>query len=548
MIRKLFLKFLVLGIIQIPFARSATPKLIVVISVDQLRYDYLVRFREHFGEEGFMYLFNNGANFINATYKHALSMTGPGHAVISTGSYGNQNGIFANNWYDVITKQDVYCVGDRSVDGVGNFSARMSPANLIGSTFGDELRIHSNFHSKVISVSIKDRAAVLLGGKLADGAYWMSDSSFVTSTYYMDDLPDWVSSFNKSELINSYFGRKWKRALPEAVYASMDKDDAPYEGVGNGLGRTFPHTITGDDTSRISSSYYWALLSSPFGNEILSSFAKEAMKAEKLGRRGFTDLVCIGFSSNDYVGHLFGPHSQEAMDITVQTDRILADLFAFIDTEVGLTNCVIVLTSDHGIAPIPEYLLAQNEHTDAGRLMQKTLMNYCTTALIGRFGQLKENQRWLDRITGCNIYLNRDMVRQKKLAIEQVTKALADSLLTMREIAASFTRQEMMALVGSSPIEQRMKRSFHRLRSGDIVYALKPYFIEGYSTTGTTHGSPYDYDAHVPMIIVGTGIRKGTFASEVSPADIAPTLSALLGVEFPAGREGRVLEEALRLP
>jgi predicted AlkP superfamily pyrophosphatase or phosphodiesterase len=543
MIKKHFLKVLLLVAILTHSAFGATPKLILVISLDQFRYDYITRFEKHFEEGGFKYLMHNGANFTNSTYKHALNLTGPGHAVISTGSYGNENGIFANNWYDIRTKEDVYCVDDKTVNGIGRVSASMSPANLIGSTFGDELRMHSSSHSKVISISNKDRAAVLMGGKFANGVFWMSDSLFVTSTYYMDVLPDWVSSFNASGLINSYFGKQWKRALPETAYASVDKDDAPYEG----LGRTFPHTITGEDTTRISPSYYWAILSSPFGNEILATFAKKAIKAEKLGRRGFTDLLYVGFSSNDYVGHVFGPHSHEVLDMTVQTDHTLADLFAFVDTEVGLANCIIVLTSDHGVAPIPEYLLAQNENADAGRLPQKTLLDYCASILRGAFGKLKEDESWIDRITSGNIYFNRQTVRAKNLTIDDVAKVLADSLVYMHEVATAFTRQEMITLIPSSPTEERMKRSFHRLRGGDIFYILKPYFIAGYSATGTTHGSPYDYDAHVPMIFVGNGIRKGTFASEASPVDIAPTLSALLGVEFPAGREGRVLVEAIGL-
>ncbi|MFN0158999.1 MAG: alkaline phosphatase family protein [Bacteroidota bacterium] len=526
------------------------PSLVVVISLDQFRYDYLVRFREHFGPDGFNYLLDNGANFSNATYKHALNMTGPGHAVILSGAYGNQNGIIANNWFDRASGKDMYCVADKNAQVVGAAGHSVSPQNFVGSTFGDELRLHTGFQSKVISVSNKDRAAVLLGGKLASGVYWMMDSSFVTSTYYRKDLPAWVSTFNTSGKVNSYFGRMWERTLPEDAYAGMDKDDVPYENGGNGLGRVFPHTITGDDRAKITKSYYYALLTSPFGNEILSEFAKAAVQGEELGRRGVTDLLCVGFSSNDYVGHSFGPHSHEVLDMTVQTDRMLADLFAFLDVEVGLRNCIFVLTSDHGVAPIPEYVTTHYEHADAGRVPTKTLEEYVVNSLTHAYGAPKKDLKWLEAITDGNVYLNHgtleEMERDKKSTSGSIATTLADSLRAKPEFAFAYTRDQLLSLIPSSVAEQRMKASFHPLRSGDVLFAFKPYYIEGYSSYGTTHGQPYDYDAHVPVVIVADGIRSGSYSGEASPADIAPTLSALLGIEFPAGRSGRVLIEAIK--
>lgn len=524
----------------------ATPKpsLVVVISLDQFRYDYLVRFREHFGPDGFNFLLDNGANFSNATYKHALNLTGPGHAAILSGAYGNQNGIIANNWFDRTSGKEMYCVADKTAQLVGGAGNAASPVNFIGSTFGDELRLHSGFRSKVISMSNKDRAAVLLGGKLANGVYWMMDSSFVTSSYYRTDLPDWVSMFNGSGKVNSYFGRTWERTLPEDAYAGVDKDDAPYESGGNGLGRAFPHRVMGDDATKITKSYYHALLTSPFGSEILSEFAKAAVRGEELGRRGVTDLLCVGFSSNDYVGHSFGPHSHEVLDMTVQTDRILADLFAFLDVEVGLRNCVFVLTSDHGVAPIPEYLTTHFEHAAAGRVMAKVQEEYIANALTRVYGAPKKGN-WFDAITDGNVYLNNAIMRDKKVALSAVAATLADSLRARPEFALVYSRDQLMSLLPAAIAEQRMKHSFHPLRSGDVFFAFKPYYIEGYSSYGTTHGQPYDYDAHVPVVIVGDGIRPGTYATEASPADIAPTLSALLGIEFPAGRSGRVLVEAM---
>ena len=524
-----------------------TPTLIIVITLDQFRYDYLPRFKDHFGKGGFMYLLEKGANFSNATYKHAMNTTGPGHAVILSGAYGNQNGIFANHWYDVEGKRTVYCVADTTVSVVGAPGAGVSPANFDGSTFGDELKLHYNFHSKVISISIKDRAAILLGGKLADISMWMIDSAFVTSSYYAAALPAWVKSFNSSGIINSYFGKVWLKTLPEAAYSTVEPDDSQYESDENGLGRVFPHRITGNDPTRITRSFYYALQTSPFGSEILAAFTKRAILAEQLGKRKTPDLLCVSFSSNDYVGHSYGPFSQEVMDMTVRTDQMLADLLTFVDRKIGLNNCVIVLTGDHGVAPTPEYLRMHVHGTVARRVQHDFLRTHSEEALVRTFGAPGAQRSWVAGIWSRNVYLNRDIIREKNLSVDLVAAALSDSLLKLPDIATAFSRHDVLTLVPRSTTELRIKQSFHRLRSGDVVYALKPYFYEDGDSSGAEHGSPYEYDAHVPLLIAGKGVRSGTYATEASPADIAPTLSALLGVEYPAGRQGRVLVEALKL-
>jgi predicted AlkP superfamily pyrophosphatase or phosphodiesterase len=525
--------------------RASSPKLIVVICLDQFRYDYLTRFNDRCGEGGLRYLTNNGANFSNATYKHAFNTTGPGHAAIASGSYSDRNGIIANNWFDINSKHDQYCVGDGSVTLVSAAGEGLSPKNLVVSTFGDQLRAHSRFRSKVISLSNKDRAAILLGGKRPNGAFWMIDSAYVTSTYYTTRLPGWVRTFNESGIINSYFNRLWQRALPQHEYAMMDRDDAPYEGDANGLGKTFPHRIAGTDTTRITQSYYWALLSSPFSSEVLESLAKAAIRGERLGGRGTTDMLCVSFSATDFVGHTFGPDSQEILDMFVRTDRILADLLAFINRDVGLNNCVIVVTSDHGVTPIPERLLARDPHATAGRIDNRTLLEYSSRSLTRAFGSLQKAPAWIDRITGNNVYIDRDALSEKHVLMDSVSRILAESLKIIPQIAVVLTRNEILRAGAGSSIGQMMKRSFYPARSGDVVFVLKPHYIEASGTTGTSHSEPYDDDAHVPLVFVGHGFRKGTFVSEASPVDITPTLAKLLGIPFPAGREGRVLEEAL---
>jgi predicted AlkP superfamily pyrophosphatase or phosphodiesterase len=524
------------------------PRLVVVISLDQFRYDYLVRFRGHYGTDGFCYLQENGATFSNATYKHAFNMTGPGHAVILTGTYGNQNGITTNTWYDQAQQQNVYCVADRSVSIVGGSGDGRSPANLIVPTFGDELRLHTGFISKVISISHKDRAAILMGGKIASGAFWLVDSSFVTSSYYMKSLPLWVQKFNASGVANSYFGRKWTQTLSEEAFVGTDQDDVPYESNWSTIGRAFPHPIHGNDSAHITRSYYSALLTSPFGMEVLAAFAQAAIEGERLGENMFPDLLCIGFSSTDYVGHSFGPDSREMLEMAIQTDRILSELLKYLDTRIGLQNTVVVLTSDHGVTPIPEYIRRQYPNADVGRISHAKIEEYSNSSLAHAFGKTRAGHKWVKRIVDGNIYLDYSVVKEQNLDLHNVATVLADSLMNLHEIAFSTSRQALLARSTQSPLEAKLKRSYHPTRSGDVLFALRPYFYLEDAAEGAEHGNPYEQDAHVPLIIMGQGIRNGTYTTEASPADIGPTLSALLGVEFPAAREGRVLTEALKLP
>ncbi len=529
-----------------PASQASNPKLIVVISIDQFRYDYLVRFRPYFGKQGFNYLLEHGANFVNASFKHAVNTTGPGHAAMLSGTYANANGIIANDWYDRETKQWVYCVADPGVSLVGAQGAGRSPRNFIGSTIGDELRLRTGFRAKVISIANKDRAAILMAGKMPSGVFWVNDSMFVTSTYYMNDLPNWVKKLNQSRYIDSFFGKVWNKALPDTAYASVDDDDVPYEADYDGSGRTFPHKIVGTDSTRITPSYYASLARSPFGAELIKEFAQRAIDAERLGQRGITDMLCVGFSSQDIVGHAYGPHSVEVMDFVVRMDAMLADFFAFLNRRVGLDRCLLVLTADHGIAPIPAYIKRHHRSADVGKVSLDSLWKFCYRVLTQRFGAPPEGD-WIDAIEGNNIYLRRtNFPHLKTPTLEWAASELADSLRSFHPIAAAYTSHHLLSIKDETPLARKMKRSFHGRRSGDVLYALKPFWVEGGKASGTTHGEPYEYDAHVPLILVGEGIRKGRYATEASPVDLAPTLSVLLGVEFPAGREGRVLVEALR--
>ena len=525
---------------------SPPPRLVVVITLDQFPYEYLVRFGPWFGKGGFRRLMTDGANFTNASYKHAVTLTGPGHAVILSGTYGNQNGIIANTWYDIGRHASVYCVDDAAVTVVGCSGTGKSPALFVGSTYGDELRITTGFRAKTVAVSHKDRAAILTGGKLANGAYWMSDSSFVSSTYYMHALPGWARAFNASGAINACFGRVWNARVPQAAFEGLDPDDVPWEDGANGLGRTFPHRITGDNRSVITSSFYHAMIESPYGNEVLASFAKAAVRGEELGKRGVTDLLAVSFSSTDYVGHAFGPHSREELELTVATDSIIADFLSFLDAELGAGSYIAVLTSDHGVAPMPEYITAHRPGWDAGRVPTDSIAGRCERALEARWGKPASGFRWIEKTTDRNIYLRRQVLQEFRVPAEAAAAAAAVALAGLRGIAGAYTRGEIESGAPHAVLGGKLQRSYYPSRSGDLVYVLKPYFLQGSESVGTSHGEPYEYSAHVPLIIMGAGIRPGMYPMEASPADLAPTLSVLTGVELPAAREGRVLTEALR--
>ncbi len=519
----------------------STPKFVVVLVVDQLPYDWLVRFNEYYGENGFRYLMKNGADFSNASYKHALNKTAPGHAVIMTGCYANVNGIIANRWYDPVAGRDVYCVADPGATMLAGSGDGKSSLNLVVPTFGDQLRLHTGFVGKVVSIAQKDRSAILLGGKMPSAAVWMSDTLFVSSSYYGDHLPSWVTAFNASGRVTSYRGKTWKRTLPDAAFRLADADDVPYESDVHGLGRAFPHPIEGKDPQ----SYNYALLSSPYGLDVLNALVMSAVKSEQLGKRDVTDLLCVSFATPDYVGHTFGPNSREVMEIAVHTDRAIAELLQSIDDEVGLSNTIVVLTSDHGVTPIPEYLQSKLPNVDAGRVSRRDFMDACNNALQSAFGAAPQNKNWVKRLVDMNLYLDRDVLKEKQLDLALVSRVLADSINRFPSIALALPKIELLAGASFSPLAEKMRRSFHHERSGDVVLAYKPFYSLDDEPSGAEHGNPYEYDAHVPVILMGEGINPGRYVTEASPVDIAPTLSALLGIELPPGREGRVLHEAL---
>ncbi|MBI3364884.1 MAG: alkaline phosphatase family protein, partial [Ignavibacteriae bacterium] len=432
---------------------------------------------------------------------------------------------------------------DETVMMLGSTGMGRSPRNLKLTTVGDMLRLRTGNQSKVVGISSKDRSAILMAGKTGT-AYWIEDSVVVTSTYYMKSLPPYISAFNRSGIFEQYFGQTWTEVNPLAAAKLCDTDDAWYESGGPGLGRTFPHRIIGNDFTRITPSYYGALDGSPFSAEILLALGRSIFAAESLGTRGVTDMFCIGISTPDIIGHSFGPNSHEVFDDVLRTDSLLASFFSFLDTHVGLDNCIIALSSDHGIAPIPEYIKKTSPATDAGRITADEVSTIANRVLSNRFRARSSIPRWVEKVIDCDIYLNAGFIDSLHVPIDSAMHVLRDSLRTIHPFAAAYSRDQVARARMLDTLGKKVALSYYALRSGDVMFILKPFYVTG--SEGTNHGQPYDYDTHVPLIMTGRGIKPGVYANNVSPIDIAPTLSYILKIAFPPNREGNVLMEALK--
>ena len=530
-------------------ARGATTraKLVLLIVVDQFRYDYLERFGDLFGSGGFKRLLNEGALFTNANYDYVPTFTACGHAAISSGSVPALNGIVGNAWFDRQSGKVRVMVADDSAHLItsGGASANggaASPRTLIGTTIADQIRLANNFQSKVVAASLKDRSAVLPGGQRPNGAFWFSeaDGEFVSSDYYSKELPAWVKKFSAADRADKYFGMKWERVLPAEAYKRAQAENLPMQR--SSLGSHFPYVVTGGE-EKPGPKFYNAFVISPFASEYLAAFGKAALDAESLGADEYPDLLSISFSSPDLAGHYYGPDSQETVDTYVRLDRVIADLLSYIDKKVGLANTIIAVTGDHGVAPIPEYM--RSKGFDARRLSVRAIQDAANKALGARFGDGK----WVLNFINDQLYLDQKLIAEKKVDPAEAERVAGDAALTTDGVVNYFTRTQIVG--GRMPIgaiARRVNNGFNRERSGDVWIITRPlcFFVEG--ELPTTHGSPYNYDTHVPVILFGASVRPGRYNADCSPSDIAPTLAAMLAIEPPSNRTGRVLVEALAPP
>ncbi len=526
---------------QAELSLSAQPKLVMVMVVDQMTFDYLSRFNERFGAGGFKFLMENGANFLNCHYKQSTTLTAVGHSVIGTGAYPWATGVVSNDWYSKRKEKEVMAVEDDTVQMVGGNGPGASCRTMAGTTFGDEMRLATNGRSKVICASLKDRGALFLAGRMANNAFWYDPRTghFVSSSQFGSTLPGWVNAFNDKRYPDSYFGKPWNRLLPENLYNASTKDDYTYERSLPGDGRLFPHVINGGASSP-NEQFYTTFEMTPFANQMLADFAREAIDKEGLGNHESPDFLGLSFSATDFVGHYFGPNSQEIEDIYLRLDQTLASLFQYIDQKVGLDKTMIVLTADHGVAPIPEFL--RDKGLDSGRVDPKALRSLIESALDQKLGP----DDWVSSFQPPNLYFNRNTIAKQKVRkqdVEDIAAQTAESIPGVGEVYTAF--QFYMNQMPPSPFIDAVKRSYFTSRSGDVMILPKAGYIFSSEQNGTSHGSPFRYDAQVPLILMGPGIKAGRYSNDCSPADVAPTITSLLNISAPSLCEGRALHEAL---
>lgn len=517
-------------------ASKEKPKLVVGIIVDQMRQEYLYRYYDKFGEGGFKRLLNQGFVVKNAHYNYVPTTTAPGHASIYTGSTPRYHGIISNSWYSRNDKKVVGNVDDGSVKTIGSTSANgeKSPHKLKGTTITDELQISTNGKSKVISISLKDRGSILPGGHMADGAFWFDGQtgSFITSSYYTPKLPEWVVDFNASKKVDSLLKLGWHSLLPIAAYNESNGDDHPYEEGFPGIKRPiFPY-----DLKKLPRKEKYGLLSrTPHGNTITRQLAEQALKKEALGQTSTTDFLAISFSSSDVVGHRFGPQSIEVQDIYLRLDRDIAHLLSTLDHLVGKDRYTLFLTADHGGSDTPKFL-AENKVPIGinskvyDELTTKLNKNYGLTDVVLSF----KNQQ---------IYLDKKVLRRKNLDIKKIEQEIVADLYEMDGVAQVYYGDDLKHLNYTEKIGAMVQLGYNNKLSGDIVVVYEPIFWSSPMDYGTTHGSPYNYDTHVPILWYGGNIPKGETVNRYNITDIAPSIAVMLNIKFPNTCIGRPISE-----
>jgi predicted AlkP superfamily pyrophosphatase or phosphodiesterase len=529
------------------FGASATaadpPKLILAVTIDGLRGDIPLRYADRFGPGGFRYLMEQGVVYDNAHYQHSATFTAVGHATLFTGGNSPQHGLAGNDWYDYSRGQDVYCVEDDRHPIIGREPKAhegTSPRNLTASTYGDELILASGGRSRVFSVSIKDRGAILPGGRLGT-ALWYSSSSgeFVSSTYYYDEYPAWVAEWNAAKHADRYMDDTWELLGDKAGYIFADADDRAAERPYKHLGRTFPHKLGTEKAS----DFYGSLRYVPMGDELTLEFAKELVRQEQVGQGEATDMLAISFSANDYITHAFGPNSLEAEEGLLRLDDTLADLFAFVDATVGLDRTLIVLSSDHGFDEVPEH--QQELGFDAGRHYPEKFLEQVNAGLQERY---KSDDNFVIAFWNPSLYLNRDTIQSLGLDTQEVERALAEEILAVPGIAMAMTRTDLLAgSVTDNPILRKLQRAFHPKLSGSVLIVQDQfwYLYPNAEEFAAMHGSPYAYDTYVPIMLAGPGIPNQVVSRPVAPEDIAITIATYMGTKPASGSVGEVLYEAL---
>ena len=531
---------------QVPKAvQSSTPpkpKLIVGIVVDQMRWDYINQFKPYFTtQQGFMRFVNEGASCNHNFIPYVPTVTACGHTAVYTGSTPALHGITGNQWYDNYKQRNVYCVEDPTVQSIGienSPAGKMSPVNVWTSTIGDEIKLANNFKSKVIGISIKDRGAIIPAGHSADGAFWYDSKSgnFISSTYYGKQLPAWVTAFNAKHRVDSFYAKGWDLSLPKSIYeTNCDGDNNPYEATPLGADQKgFPYTL-----SQFIGKDYGKIASTPYGNNLIVELAEQALINEKMGTDDRPDLLAISFSSPDYIGHSFGPNSWETLDGYIKLDALIAQLFASLDKQVGKNNYTVFLTADHAVANIPDFA---KKHKIPGGLISEAGLKKELGQVLLKNGM---NERLIAAIGEYNIHFNHPLMDSLEVDQEDLVKIVQQYIEQKPGILQVVESREAAEAPLPSELRERIVNGYNPQRSGDLFIVTKSGYMDGYPT-GTNHGVFYNYDAHIPLLWYGNGIKKGQVHSVNYMTDIAPTLSSLLGIQMPSGSIGKPILEVLK--
>ncbi len=515
------------------------PKLVVGLVVDQMRWDFLYRYYDRYDENGgFKRMLNQGFTCENTFIPYAPTVTACGHASIYTGTVPAINGITGNYWWDNEQQRTVYCTEDKSVKTVGSSSnlGQMSPANMLTTTICDELRLATNFRSKVIGISIKDRGGILPAGHSANAAYWYDNTvgDWISSTYYMTDLPKWVKDFNGKKLVDKYYAEGWKTLYPINTYLQSTADENPYEG--KPFGNAFPY-----DLKKFIGKSYGSIATTPWGNTYTAEFAKAALEAEQLGADDITDFLAVSFSSPDYIGHTFGPNSIEQEDNFLRLDKLLGEFLDFLDNKVGKGQYTVFLSADHGVSQIPGFL--NDNRLPGGRIVLGNLVKQLNLNLKASYGI----ETLVVSDDNYQLHLNYPAIDSAKLNKEEIIRQCIDFMAPQPGIARVFAVNNLIQTPLPEKIKTMLTNGYYPRRNGDVQLIFHPNFMEAYgNNTGTTHGLWNPYDAHIPLLWYGWGIKQGKLNRETYMMDIAPTLAALLRIEMPSGSVGTVIEEVMK--
>lgn len=543
----IFMRLLIISVLisfQVFSQEKNTTKVVVGIVVDQMCYDYLYRFYDKFGDGGFKRLMNDGTNCRSTQYNYVPTYTGPGHASIYTGTTPENHGIVDNDWYSRIAGKEVNCVSNDSVQTVGSTSleGKCAPTRLKCLTITDQLKM-TYPDSRVIAMSIKNRGAILPGGHLSDGSYWFdyATGDFITSTFYAKTLPSWVANFNKQDYPQSFLNQTWSTLYDIKTYTESGPDNSPYEHLLPGKTTpTFPYDLKAMAKGKLRFDLF---TSTPFANTYLTDFAIGALKNELLGKNDRVDMLCVSYSTPDIIGHAFGPQSVEIEDTYLRLDKEIERLLSALDKEVGTNQYVVFLTADHAVVPVPQYLVDNN--LPGGSVYLTEAMKELNGKIYSKYGDsLIINNSYL------NIYLNHDIIRAKNLDKTTICDFVKQEVASWKHVKRVYTGDELLSSAGGDYWTEKVKRGFHPAECGDIIFILEPgYLPHGTETAtserGTSHGSGFSYDSHVPLLWYGNGIPKQQIFRPISITDITPTLSHILKVAFPSACTGAPIVELL---